>query len=270
MWLHSSVGSIAQVSRRSRFSNKRLPWFIGVSQFSSTDQHVVLFFDVGNIVSGNVDPRTLQSHEKIKHLKNHFTPPPSHTGFFSKTVVKGKDKDTKMFVFQPSWLDKYTWLVCSPSQMGGFCKYCAMHNSPSVPRAQKRPLVTAPFQKLEKATVKDGVLERHQKIQCHQLALEAGIAIIRSVQKPKETLPYRTSTQNQEMFEKNMNALRAIICTIILCGKQNIPLSSVGRASVCCAGGRGSSGSRVEREVEGRAGGRGFEPQTGPTLRVLK
>ena len=61
-------------------------------------------------------------------------------------------------------------------------------------------------------------------MQCHQWALEAGIAIIRSVQKPKETLPYRISTQNQEMFEKNMNALRAIISTIILCGKQNIPL----------------------------------------------
>ena len=94
-----------------------------------------------------------------------------------------------------------------------------MHNNPSDPRAQRRPLVTAPFQKLEKATVKYGVLELHQKMQCHQLALEAGIAIIRSVQKPKETLPLRISTQNQEMFEKkNMNALRAIVSTIILCG----------------------------------------------------
>ena len=108
--------------------------------------------------------------------------------------------------------------------MGGFCKYCVMHNNPSDPRAQKRPLVTAPFQELEKATGKERVLERHQKIQCHQWALEAGIAIIRSVKKPKETLPYRISTQNQEMFEKDMNALRAIISTIILCGKQNIPL----------------------------------------------
>ena len=70
--------------------------------------------------------------------------------------------------------------------MGGFCKYCVMLNNPSDPRAQKRPLVTAPFQELEKATGKERVLERHQKIQCHQWALEAGIAIIRSVQKPKE------------------------------------------------------------------------------------
>ena len=120
--------------------------------------------------------------------------------------------------------------------MGGFRKYCVMHSNPSDPRAQKRPPVTAPFQMLEKATGKDGLLELHQKMQCHQLALEAGIAIIRSVQKPKETSLYRISTQNQEMFEKDMNALRAIISTIILCGKQNIPLrghrdDSIGTAS---------------------------------------
>ena len=139
-------------------------------------------------------------------------------------MVKGKDKRTTKLVFQPSWLEKYTWLVYSLSQVGGFRKYCVMHNNPSDPRAQKRPLVIAPFQKLEKAAGKDGILERHQKLQCCPLALEAGITIIRGVQKPKETLPYRISTQNQEMFEKDMNALRAIISTIILCGKQNIPL----------------------------------------------
>ena len=111
---------------------------------------------------GKVDPRTLQSHEKIKYFKNHFTPLPSYTGFYSKTVVKGKDKHTKKLVFQPSWLEKYKWLAYSPSQMGGFCKCCVMHNNLSDPRVQKRPLVTAPFQKLEKATGKDGVLERHE------------------------------------------------------------------------------------------------------------
>ena len=51
-------------------------------------------------------------------------------------------------------------------------------------------------------------------MQYHQLALEAGIAIIQSAEKPKETLPHRISMQNQEMFEKNIHALRVIISTI--------------------------------------------------------
>ena len=71
-------------------------------------------------------------------------------------MVKGKDKHTMNLVFQPSWLEKYTWLVHSPSQMRGFCKYCVMHNNPSDPQAQKRPLVAAPPQKLQKAIGKDG------------------------------------------------------------------------------------------------------------------
>ena len=111
-----------------------------------------------------------------------------HTQAFSPRLwLREKTNIPKSLCSSPHGWKKYTWLVYSPSQMGGFCKYCVMHNNPSDPRAKKRPLVTAPFQKLEKATGKDGVLEHHQKMQCHQLALEAGIAIIRSVQKPCHT-----------------------------------------------------------------------------------
>ena len=51
-----------------------------------------------------------------------------------------------------------------------------MHDDSSDVRAQKRPLVTAPFQKLKKAAGEDGALERRQKMQCQ------------SAQKPKKTL----------------------------------------------------------------------------------
>ena len=50
-------------------------------------------------------------------------------------------------------------------------------------RAQKRPLVTAPFKKLKKATGKDGALERRQKMQCHKRALDTSVALIQSAQK---------------------------------------------------------------------------------------
>jgi hypothetical protein len=95
---------------------------------------------------------------------------------------------------------KYKWLVYSPSQMGGFCKYCVFQFSDSI--AQKRPLITAPFQKLDKAIGKDGVFERHQNTHDHKMAVDAGINLIHSLEKPKETLPYMVSTQNREMYEK--------------------------------------------------------------------
>ena len=50
-------------------------------------------------------------------------------------------------------------------------------------RVQKKPNVTAPFQKLKKATGKDGALERRQKMQCHKRALDTSVALIQSAQK---------------------------------------------------------------------------------------
>ena len=50
-------------------------------------------------------------------------------------------------------------------------------------RVQKKPNVTAPFQKLKNATGKDGALERRQKMQCHKRALDTSVALIQSAQK---------------------------------------------------------------------------------------
>ena len=53
--------------------------------------------------------------------------------------------------------------------------------TPSDPPAQKKKtLVTAPFQKLEKPSGKDGALKHHHKMQCHQRALDAGVASVQS------------------------------------------------------------------------------------------
>lgn len=45
--------------------------------------------------------------------------------------------------------------------------------------------------KAEKATGKDGALERRQKMQCHQKALDTSVALIQSAQKPKKTLSFK-------------------------------------------------------------------------------
>ena len=68
--------------------------------------------------------------------------------------------------------------------MGGFCKYCVMQNV--LPWSQKKQLVTAPFQKLDKAIGKDGVLERHQSTNDHKLAVDAVFALIHLVENPKK------------------------------------------------------------------------------------
>ena len=58
-------------------------------------------------------------------------------------------------------------------------------------RVQKKPNVIVPFQKLKKATGKDGALERRQKMQCHKRALDTSVALIQSAQKQKKTLSFK-------------------------------------------------------------------------------
>ena len=50
----------------------------------------------------------------------------------------------------------------------------------SDPPAQKKTLATAPFQKLEKPSNKDGALKHHHKMQRHQRALDTGVALVQS------------------------------------------------------------------------------------------
>ena len=98
-------------------------------------------------------------------------------------MVKGKDKHSEKLVFLPSWLETCEWLVHSPFQMGGFASVALCMITRLIlehRKGQKRPFVTTPFQKLEKASGKDGALERHQKMQYHQRALDAGVALIQS------------------------------------------------------------------------------------------
>ena len=95
--------------------------------------------------------------------------------------VNGKDKHSKKLVFQPPWLEMCKWLVYSSSQWEVFGKYCVMHDNPiGSSSTEKKTLVTAPFQKLEKPSSKDGALKHHHKMQCHQRALDTGVALVQS------------------------------------------------------------------------------------------
>ena len=89
----------------------------------------------------------------------------------------------------------------------------------SDPPAQKKTLAIAPFQKLEKPSSKDGALKHHHKMQCHQRALDAGVALVQSAKNRRKPRDLGISTQNQGMFDKNTNVARVIISAIILCGK---------------------------------------------------
>ena len=179
-------------------------------------------FDLGNIINGSVCLKELTREEKLGYLKNPHMP--SRTNFITQKVIKGSERKEKNLTFQASWLQKFKWLVHSEVAKGGLCKYCILF-PPTDPRInQKGALVTKPFQNLAKACGKDGVLESHERLEYHKIAVEMGTTYVRAAENPTETLPYRIDESRKEIYERNFHILECIVKAIILCGKQNIAI----------------------------------------------
>ena len=92
------------------------------------------------------------------YLTEHYVPS-ANDKLVTQTVVKGKEKKSKTLTFQHGWLQRYPWLVYSPSLGGDFCKYCVIF----APGLGSGSLVTKSFNNLKKATGKHGVLQCHNE-----------------------------------------------------------------------------------------------------------
>ena len=182
-------------------------------------------YDVGYIIG---KANGLSKEEKVKYLKDHFKPGKNYP-FISQIVTKGKEGKTKTLTFQPSWLDKYKWLVYSNANPGGFCKYCVITPPKDARIKQTGVLVTTPFTNLSKASGKDGVLEKHQNFQYHKDAVEMGTTMLHTQDNPRETISYMISSQKQEIFEENIHILECIVDAILFCGRQKHPIERAQR-----------------------------------------
>ena len=155
------------------------------------------------------------------YLKHHFVPDTKYV-FATQTLQKDGGKK-KALTFQHSWLQRYKWLVYSPSQKGGFCKYCVLF-PPASSCIKTGVLVSQPMQKFNKATGKGGYLETHDQLSYHRDAVVRSLSLCHNMEQPESSLPYKISTMNKEMYEKNYSILKNVVRSVIFCGKQNVPL----------------------------------------------
>lgn len=176
--------------------------------------------DIGEISN----PHQLHYKEKCHILKQHFRPDINYQGYITQTVTKGKAKLTKTLTFQYSWLQKYPWLVYSPSQNGAFCKYCCLFPPKDLRVNKTGVLVSKPFTNLAKACGKDGILEKHHELPYHRDSISRAKMALDALEKPEISLRYLINKQNTEAYDKNIHILKSVTKAIILCGKQAIPL----------------------------------------------
>ena len=80
------------------------------------------------------------------------------------------------------------------------------------------------MQKFKKATEKCGYLETHEQLSYHRDAVVRSLSFCQNMEQPETSLPYKISTMNKEMYEKNYSVLKNVVRSVIFCGKQNVPL----------------------------------------------
>ncbi|CAG2252153.1 unnamed protein product [Mytilus edulis] len=179
-----------------------------------------LSHDVGDIF-GSIS--SITDEQKHVFLKDHFFPDENYTDFIKQHITKGKQKRQYTLSFQRSWLTQYPWLVYSPKQQGGLCKFCVLFQ-PKNERIKNAVLVNRPFTNLSKATGKDGVLQTHANCQYHKESVSLSSEFLNNYSKPQESIQYKLSSINEKNYNLNCHILHKIVQTIVLCGKQNIAL----------------------------------------------
>lgn len=128
----------------------RLDTSTGGDSEPDNDIHpAVMSGDMGRVVKLQQE-RQLTAHEKYHALTKHFVPGPSC--MFS-SIPCGKQQCS----FQRTWLTKYSGLVYSEEEGGGYCKYCVLFGqAPYSMLNFKATLVTLPLTNLKKP-LKNGV-----------------------------------------------------------------------------------------------------------------
>ncbi len=122
-------------------------------------------FDIGSIVQlrKTSNKTTLSDTDKFELLTNHVKPDGKVPLPYQEVKKSGK---VWKISFQLSWLTEYSWLVYSPSQKGGFCKFCVLYGNTK--HGTLGVLVKSPFTNFRHAKGKDGVLTNHVNNVYHQ------------------------------------------------------------------------------------------------------
>ena len=149
--------------------------------------------------------------EKYHLITNHFNPEPHFK--FPKNVG-GRS-------FQHSWMMKYPWLKYSKQNDGGYCLPCILFSRSASHNADPGVLVTNPLTNFRKALE---TLEKHNAKDYHKEALVKMDSFFKVMTGQQSSICVQLNDVAKEVIAKNRKRLQSIVETIILCGRQNIPL----------------------------------------------
>ena len=150
--------------------------------------------------------------EKYQIINNHTSPDPLYK--FPRASTSGR-------AFQHQWFAKYPWLRYSNRENGGYCLPCMLFSRVKSLRADPGVLVTNPMTNLKKALE---TLQKHNGKDYHMEAVAAMDTFMMVMSGQQKSVSVQLSDAAKALVIKNRKKLQSIVETIILCGRQNIPL----------------------------------------------
>lgn len=180
--------------------------------------------NLGEIDIANYVNRTnITDLEKYNVLKNAFVPGKDFN--FPYSVHRKKNKDVKCYL-SLNHFNLFSWLTFSNSLNGLFCKSCVLFaKSGGVHKATPlRKFVVSALQKYSKLFGKDGDLIVHNESHYHKEAMLFASNYIKTYENPANEVINILDSKRLQQVQENRNKLQAILSTILLLGRQNVPL----------------------------------------------
>lgn len=150
-------------------------------------------------------------------MRNTWTP----NSFTSLHVQVLKNKKR---YFQKSWLVEFKWLAYSKYLNGALCKNCVLFGPKSAvgkgSNLQLGQLVLKPFRNWKSAKE---VFLKHCKLQYHKLAMIKSSNFLLIFDGKKNSIDLQINRQMKKEVVENRKKIRAIVETIIFCGRQELP-----------------------------------------------
>lgn len=130
----------------------------------------------------------------------------------------------KMRKFNHSWLETFTWLVYSKTEDGAYCKYCFLFSPKQVGNVSSQNvgrLVIHPFKNWKKAVEN---FQHHQNLQYHRTAVIKADNFFAVSSGKTASIENQVDTARARQIQANQERIIPIIKTVILCGRQGLPL----------------------------------------------
>lgn len=171
-------------------------------------------------ISFFVNKSSLSDHEKLTVLNNCWEP---DSNFKFPISISNKGQVHTRRFFHP-WLEKNKWLAYSKTEDAAYCKVCVLFSPREVGMRSSQPagnFVTKGFNNWKKATEK---FKQHVSSQYHEDASERSRLFLDVMQGKIVSVDEAVDKGKAAQILKNRAILRSIIETVILCGRQNLPL----------------------------------------------